>query len=195
MSNDFGTGKMTFSQKTAIVYAGAAILILVVGLRSILLTSEEMGALSYFTIFAIILETFLLFVYANAIYKQSDDDQGESLSFNLDMSTLEIQIATLNDTIEKLNKSINKVDTIDKEWTVDTAEFENISDGLNDSLGNLKDELNEFNLFSEDLSQKLSDAIEGIVENNNKIDKVINRQINEEIKAEIRKLLEQSLTK
>ena len=188
--------KMNFSQKTALVYGGAALLILVVGARSILLTSDDFGALSFFTIGAIILETILLFIYANAIYNQSDDKQEEeTLSVNLDVSGLEAQISTLNDSIGQLNTSISKVETIDKEWTIDTAEFENISDGLNDSLLNLKAEMTDFNYFSDNLSQKLTEVVEGVVANNDKIDKVINRQINEEIKSEIRNLLEKSLTK
>ena len=187
--------KMTFSQKTAFVYGGAALLILVVGARSILLTSDDFGALSFFTIGAIILETILLFIYANAIYNQSDDKQeDESLSVNLDVSGLETQISTLNDSIGELNTSISKVETIDKEWTIDTAEFESISDGLNDSLVNLKAEMTDFNYFSDNLSQTLTKVVEGVIANNDKIDKVLTRQINEEIKSEIRKLLEKSLT-
>jgi hypothetical protein len=186
--------KMNFSQKTAFVYGGAALLILVVGARSILLTSDDFGALSFFTIGAIILETILLFIYANAIYNQSDDKQEEeTLSVNLDVSGLETQISTLNDSIGQLNTSISKVETIDKEWTIDTAEFENISDGLNESLVSLKAEMTDFNYFSDTLSNKLTEVVDGVLANNDKIDKVLNRQINEEIKSEIRNLLEKSL--
>ena len=196
MSDNIKLDKMTFSQKTAIVYGGAAVLILVVGLRSILLTTEEMSTLSYFTIGAIILETILLFVYAQAIYNQSDDDdQGESLSFNLDMSTLENKISELNTGIEKLNTSIGTMDNIDSELKIDTVEFENISNNLSNSIDNLESKISGLKENADYLSEKLSNVLEGIVVNNDKIDKVLNRQINEEIKSEIRKLLEQTLAK
>lgn len=196
MSDNLKLNKMTFSQKTAIVYGGAAILILVVGLRSILLTTEEMGTLSYFTIGAIILETILLFVYAQAIYNQSDDDdQGETLSFNLDMSPLENKISELNIKIEELNSSIGTINNFDNELKIDTVEYESISNNLSNSIDNLEGKISGLKENADYLSEKLSNVLEGIVLNNSKIDQVLNRQINEEIKSEIRKLLEQTLTK
>ena len=187
--------KMNFSQKTALVYGGAALLILVVGTRSILLTSDDFGALSYFTIGAIVLETILLFVYANAIYNQSEDKQEESLSINLDMSNLENKISGLTTRINQLNVSIGTMDNFDNELKIDTMEFETISNNLAKSIDRLESKVSSFKENADDLAEKLSNVLEGIVVNNDKIDKVINRQINEEIKSEIRKLLEKTLTK
>jgi len=187
--------KMNFSQKTAFVYGGAAFLILVVGARSILLTSDDFGALSYFTIGAILLETILLFVYAKAIYNQSGDKQEESLSVDLDMSTLENKISELNTKINQLNVSIGTMDNFDSELTLDTMEFETISNNLAKSIDNLESKVSGFKENADDLAEKLSDVLVGIVVNNDKIDKVLNRQINEEIKSEIRILLEKTLTK
>lgn len=193
MSNNLN--KMNFSQKTAFVYGGAALLILVVGARSILLTSDDFGALSFFTIGAIILETILLFVYAIAIYNQSEDKQEESLSVNLDMSNLENKISGLTTRINQLNVSIGTMDNFDNEFKIDTMEFETISNNLAKSIDNLESKVSGFIENADDLAEKLSNVLEGIVVNNDKIDKVINRQINEEIKSEIRNLLEKTLTK
>ena len=110
MNDNSKTKKLSFNKKTAMIYGGAAILILVVGIRSIFLTSDELGFLSYFTIGAIVLETILLIIYAKAIYQDNDEEDttsgdGDTYSFNLDMSSMEDKMEQLNIAYQKPEKA------------------------------------------------------------------------------------------
>ena len=103
MSDTTKTKKFTFSQSTAFVYGGAALLVLVVGIRSIFLTSDEIGTLSYITLGAVILETILLFYYAYMIFIRSEEsDTDEEHTFQLDMSSMENKIDELNQSIDQM---------------------------------------------------------------------------------------------
>jgi hypothetical protein len=69
---------------TALVYGGAAFLLVVVGFRSILATlGDHIGAMTYLSILALIIEFCLLILYAKAIYglgPESSDGPSSSSS-------------------------------------------------------------------------------------------------------------------
>ena len=66
--------------RTAMVYGGAAFLLVIVGFRSILATldPDHIGVMTYLSIGALVLEFCLLILYAQSIYNLGPDDGGES---------------------------------------------------------------------------------------------------------------------
>ena len=60
------------------VYGGAAFLLVIVGFRSILATldPDHVGVMTYLSIGALVLEFFLLILYAQSIYNLGPDDGG-----------------------------------------------------------------------------------------------------------------------
>ena len=64
--------------RTALVYGGAAFLLVIVGFRSILATldPDHVGIMTYLSIGALVLEFFLLILYAQSIYNLGPDDHG-----------------------------------------------------------------------------------------------------------------------
>ena len=61
--------------RTAMVYGGAAFLLVIVGFRSIIATldPDHIGVMTYLSIGALILEFFLLLLYAHSIYNLGPD--------------------------------------------------------------------------------------------------------------------------
>jgi len=84
--------------RTAMVYGGAAFLLMIVGFRSIIATldPDHVGVMTYLSIGAIILEFFLLLLYAQSIYNLGPDDGGSSPSTGgvADMDSKEISELT-----------------------------------------------------------------------------------------------------
>ena len=195
MSDTTKTKKFTFSQSTAFVYGGAALLVLVVGIRSIFLTSDEIGTLSYITLGAVILETILLFYYAYMIFIRSEESgTDEEHTFQLDMSSMENKIDELNQSIKGLNEKILNIENLDTEIKIDSNEFENTTTLLvnsMDALGKDINSLSEVRIYN--LQKNFSELTESINAQNEKIDKLISKQINEEIRSEITSLLQKSL--
>ena len=68
--------------RTAMVYGGAAFLLMIVGFRSIFATwdPDHVGIMTYLSISALVLEFFLLLLYAQSIYNLGPDDGGGSTS-------------------------------------------------------------------------------------------------------------------
>ena len=66
--------------RTALVYGGAAFLLVIVGFRSIFATldPEHIGVMTYLSIAALILEFFLLIFYAQSIYNLGPEGGSES---------------------------------------------------------------------------------------------------------------------
>ena len=62
--------------RTAMVYGGAAFLLVIVGFRSILATldPDHIGIMTYLSIGALVLEFFLLILYAQSIYNLGPDE-------------------------------------------------------------------------------------------------------------------------
>ena len=68
--------------RTALVYGGAAFLLMIVGFRSIFATwdPDHVGIMTYLSISALVLEFFLLLLYAQSIYNLGPDDGGGATS-------------------------------------------------------------------------------------------------------------------
>ena len=69
--------------RTAMVYAGAAFLLVIVGFKSIVATIEswsDVGILTYLSIFALVLEFALLILYAQSIYSLGPSGGGSEKS-------------------------------------------------------------------------------------------------------------------
>ena len=68
--------------RTAMVYGGAAFLLMIVGFRSIFATwdPDHVGIMTYLSISALVLEFFLLLLYAQSIYNLGPDDGGGATS-------------------------------------------------------------------------------------------------------------------
>ena len=68
--------------RTAMVYGGAAFLLIIVGFRSVLATLDpaHVGIMTYLSIGALVLEFFLLLLYAQSIYNLGPDGGAESQS-------------------------------------------------------------------------------------------------------------------
>ena len=66
--------------RTAMVYGGAAFLLIIVGFRSIIATldPDHIGVMTYLSIGGLVLEFFLLMLYAQSIYNLGPDGGGES---------------------------------------------------------------------------------------------------------------------
>ena len=66
--------------RTAMVYGGAAFLLIIVGFRSIIATldPDHVGIMTYLSIGALVLEFCLLLLYAQSIYNLGPDGGGES---------------------------------------------------------------------------------------------------------------------
>ncbi len=66
--------------RTAMVYGGAAFLLIIIGFRSIFATldPDHIGVMTYLSIGGLVLEFFLLMLYAHSIYNLGPDGGGES---------------------------------------------------------------------------------------------------------------------
>ena len=82
--------------RTAMVYGGAAFLLVVIGFRSInaTLDPDHIGVMTYLSIGGLVLEFFLLMLYAQSIYNLGPDGGGESHASVGNMDSKEISELT-----------------------------------------------------------------------------------------------------
>ena len=82
--------------RTAMVYGGAAFLLIIVGFRSIIATldPDHIGVMTYLSIGGLVLEFFLLMLYAQSIYNLGPDGGGESHASVGNMDSKEISELT-----------------------------------------------------------------------------------------------------
>ena len=82
--------------RTAMVYGGAAFLLIIVGFRSIIATldPDHIGVMTYLSIGALVLEFCLLLLYAQSIYNLGPDSGGESQASVGHMDSKEISELT-----------------------------------------------------------------------------------------------------
>ena len=82
--------------RTAMVYGGAAFLLIIVGFRSIIATldPDHVGVMTYLSIGALVLEFCLLLLYAQSIYNLGPDSGGESQASVGHMDSKEISELT-----------------------------------------------------------------------------------------------------
>ena len=124
--------------RTAMVYAGAAFLLVIIGFKSIVATIEswsDVGILTYLSIFALVLEFALLILYAQSIYSLgpsgggseksgsevaatvSNMDKGAASSLASAIDGLKDELRGHNDRMEKLSLGVNRMvkGTVQKE--------------------------------------------------------------------------------
>ena len=72
--------RFDMNAKTAMVYGGAAFLLVIIGFRSIIATlyPDHVGVMTYLSIGGLVLEFCLLILYAQSIYSLGPDGGGES---------------------------------------------------------------------------------------------------------------------
>ena len=72
--------RFDMNAKTAMVYGGAAFLLVIIGFRSIIATldPDHIGVMTYLSIGGLVLEFCLLILYAQSIYSLGPDGGGES---------------------------------------------------------------------------------------------------------------------
>ena len=82
--------------RTAMVYGGAAFLLIIIGFRSIIATldPDHTGVMTYLSIGGLVLEFFLLMLYAQSIYNLGPDGGGESHASVGNMDSKEISELT-----------------------------------------------------------------------------------------------------
>lgn len=89
---------------TALVYGGAAFLLVIVGFRSILATlGDHVGVMTYLSIAALGLEFVLLILYAKAIYNLGPDSGESKVSSGASISDMD------NKEISELTKAVIKI--------------------------------------------------------------------------------------
>jgi len=136
--------------RTALVYGGAAFLLVIVGFRSIFATldPEHVGLMTYLSIAALILEFVLLIIYAQAIYNLGPDG-GESQSSASD--------------------AVGAVSKMDKDSV----------SALTGAVAGLKDELRDHNKKIETLSDGVNKLVKGSVQKeiHKEISKILNKAL------------------
>jgi len=102
--------------RTAMVYGGAAFLLIIVGFRSVIATldPDHIGLMTYLSMGALVLEFFLLLLYAQSIYNLGPDGGGEVQSSggvgNMDSKELSeltkavIKVAEMGEGLSNLSK-------------------------------------------------------------------------------------------
>lgn len=89
---------------TALVYGGAAFLLVIVGFRSILATlGDHVGVMTYLSIAALGLEFVLLILYAKAIYNLGPDSGESKVSAEASVANMDSK------EISELTKAVIKV--------------------------------------------------------------------------------------
>ena len=165
-------------KKTGYVYKGAAALILLVGIRSVFLASDEgIGYLGLITLGAIAVEFFLLWMYANSVTRVIDDEDEDS---SIDTTKLEGVIEDLHVNL------VSNIKNLDKSGDIISAIKDiNIPGDIAVDVGPLNDELDklttELNLVRTDMSE-FSDKVDRLGE---QIESYIDENLSDRIKNEV----------
>ena len=143
---------------TPAVYSGAAFLILLVGIRTLLLTTDEgFGTIGKVTLVAILFEFLLLLLYAWTIYIQTDKEA------TITPEIKNINFKPLKDDINNLEKSMNQISGNLKEIQ---NEFVRQQDDIRvhtKTLENINTNLES--LRSDELKKQISEQVKIILEN------------------------------
>ena len=136
--------------RTALVYGGAAFLLVIVGFRSIFATldPEHVGLMTYLSIAALILEFVLLIIYAQAIYNLGPDG---------------------GDSHASASDAAGAVSKMDKDSV----------SALTGAVAGLKDELRDHNKKIETLSDGVNKLVKGGVQKeiHKEISKILNKAL------------------
>jgi len=159
-SNTLKVGK-----RTALVYTGAAILIVVVGLRTLLQMADEgFGMVEYITIGALMIEFGVLLLYAFTIYSVSKDDahkEGFAVE-NTDMPEVAIKLQMLSESvtseIQQMQVQNDRLHSLyNKDIPALSDGFADLTNEFKTALGQMQEQQNISNDHTKVLIQTVSD--------------------------------------
>ena len=128
--------------RTALVYGGAAFLLVIVGFRSIFATldPEHVGLMTYLSIAALVLEFVLLLVYAQSIYNLGPDGDGGGSQVSASAAAGEISKMD-KDSVSALTGAVAG---LKEELRDHNKKIETLSDGVNKLVkGSVKKEIHK----------------------------------------------------
>ncbi len=201
-SNTIKVGK-----RTAFVYTGAAILIVVVGMRTLLQMADEgFGLVEYITIGALMVEFSVLLLYAVTIYSVSKDDarkEGFAVQ-SQDMPAVAIQLQMLSQSVTtEINQMQSQNDRLhalyDKDIPALSAGLADLTQQFKNALGQIAGQQNSSNDQTEILIQTISEFKQGFAKSNDEqssnqsVEKFLAQLVENEVKTNLlnEKLLEQ----
>lgn len=110
------------NQRTALVYTGAALLIGIVGIRTLLSVADEWGTIEYVTLGAIGIEFAVLLLYAFTIYSDESDDKNMNHASNENVNSDLLNSLNKNQhSLEKAFRQLNELTKAVKSITRDNA--------------------------------------------------------------------------
>ena len=143
---------------TPAVYSGAAFLILLVGIRTLLLTTDEgFGTIGKFTLGAILFEFFLLLLYAWTIYIQTDKETTITPEIkNVNFKPLKNDINNLEKSMYQISGNLKEIQNEFVRQQDDIRVHTKTLESINTNLETLR---------SEELKKQISEQIKEILEN------------------------------
>ena len=184
------------SQRTALVYMGAAILIVVVGVRTLLLTTEEgWTTIAMVTIGALAVEFLLLLLYAHTIYKQGLQPAKETFPDTLNIKAQELESkldgviksnATLVGSLDRVG-SKGSIELKSKDLQEEIGVLSQINSGLVDSVKELRVQLEESDRNVRKQNQEIVKLVTGV-------QSLLKREVRSEIRNEIERILKSAIT-
>jgi len=158
-----------YPSRQALVYSGAAFLILVTGMRTVLSVAEEgFGFIEYVTITALAVEFSLLLLYALTIYQAGKE-------------TFEI---TLQEEVEAMEHADGAASSAPSgDFSVRSADVPEIAK-----------EINKFTTLANSLVDKLAKNVEQSQALNKHMEQLTDEQINMRVRNEIQRLLSANLS-
>jgi len=157
----------TVNRRTGLVYTGAAFLIVVVGVRTLLQTADEgFNAISYVTMVALGLEFSLLLLYAFTIATM--DVKEQPMTITLDTDVLTESFKSINFDVEPLVEQVSKLNTCIDDLKM---QFEQFNESQKDNVNILETHTNSIvklsenieSLVNEEVKRKVQEAISSLI--------------------------------
>lgn len=142
---------------TPAVYSGAAFLILLVGIRTLLLTTDEgFGTIGKVTLGAILFEFLLLLLYAWTIYIQTDKETITPEIKNINFKPLKEDINNLEQSMNQISGNLKEIQNEFVRQQDDVRVHTKALEKINNNLESLR---------SEELKKQISKQIKELLEN------------------------------
>jgi len=142
---------------TPAVYSGAAFLILLVGIRTLLLTTDEgFGTIGKVTLGAILFEFLLLLLYAWTIYIQTDKEAVTPEIKNINFKPLKDDIINLEQSMNNISGNLKEIQNEFIRQQDDVRVHTKALEKINNNLESLR---------SKELKKQISEQIKELLEN------------------------------
>ena len=174
-------------KKTGYVYKGAAMLILLVGVRSVFLASEEgldIGTMGWMTLAAITIEFFLLWMYANSVTNTHIEEDEDKIEISFDTLPLETAINKMNRSIVENLENLDRTDEV-----VSAINQIKIDDEISINVGPLNDELDKLTTELTATKWDLHELSLKVVELNNSISAYTDKNISDKVRQEVARVI------